>query len=59
MTRSFVSHGVRQCGEIGTIVIRKKSYEEGRTHVTRARVEMLRLEELRGEEIARREQEIA
>ena len=54
-----MSHSARRCGEIGTIVRRKKSCEERRTHVTRARVETLRLGELRDDGIARREQEVA
>ena len=48
MNRSFVSHGARRCGEIGTIVRRKKSCDGRRTHATHARVETLWLEELRG-----------
>ena len=59
LNRSFVSHGVWRCGEIGTIVRRKKSCEERRTRATRARVETLRLEELRDDGIVRREQEVA
>ena len=51
-----MSHGARRCGEIGTIVRRKKSCEE-RTHAMCARVETLRLEELRDDGIAWREQE--
>ena len=54
-----MSHGARRCGEIGTIVRRKKSCEERRTHTTRTRVETLRLEELRDDGIARHEQEVA
>ena len=50
-------HGAQRCSEIGTIVRRKKSCDERRTHATRARVETLRLEELRDEAIAQREQE--
>ena len=53
-----MSHGARRCDEIGTIVRRKKSCEE-RTRATRAKVETLRLEELRDDGIARREQEVA
>ena len=54
-----MSHGARRCGEIGTIVRRKKSCDERRTRATRARVETLRLEELRDGGIARREKEVA
>ena len=53
-----MSHGARRCGEIGTIVRRKKSCEERRTHATRARVETLRLEELHNDGIARCEREV-
>ena len=59
LDRSFVSHGVRRCDEIGAIVRRKRSCEERRTRATRARVETLRLEELRDDGIARRKQEVA
>ena len=54
-----MSHGARRCGEIGNIVRRKKSCDERRTRATRARVETLRLEELRDDGIARRKQEVA
>ena len=59
LDRSFVSHGVWRCGEIGTIVRRKKSCDERRTHMTHARVETLQLEELRDEGIAWCDQEVA
>ena len=59
LDRSFVSHDARRCGKIGTIVRRKKSCDERRTRAMRARVETLRLEELRDEGIVRREQEVA
>ena len=58
LDRSFVSHGAWRCGEIGTIMRRKNFCEGRRTRATCARVETLRLEELRNGGIARREQEV-